>query len=228
MSKAPASSAVAGRRRRRPLARARTVSERLAGLYPGTAKELCALSHRNPFQLLVATILSAQCTDERVNQVMPVLFKRFKTPKDFASANRAELEELIRPTGFFRSKAGHLIGASEAIVLHHDGAMPSTMEELTALPGVGRKTANVVLSVAFGLPGLPVDTHVARVSRRLGLTASTDPVKIESDLCAMVPPEEWGTLSVRMILHGRRVCMARRPRCGDCELADVCPSAGKL
>ncbi len=159
-------------RRRRPLARARKIAERLAIAYPGTAKELCALVHDNAFELLVATILSAQCTDERVNLVMPALMARYPSARAFAEADRTELEELIRPTGFFRSKAAHLIGASEAIVMRHGGEMPRTMEELTALPGVGRKTANVVLSVAFGLPGLPVDTHVIRLSRRLGLTES--------------------------------------------------------
>ena len=215
-------------RRRRPLARARKISERLADTYPGTARELSALCHHNAFELLVATILSAQCTDERVNLVMPALIKRYPTPQAFAGADRAELEELIRSTGFFRSKASHLIGASEAIVALHGGEMPATMQELTALPGVGRKTANVVLSVAFGLPGLPVDTHVTRLSRRLGLTESSDPVKIEQDLDGLFPPSEWGAISLRLILHGRRVCVARRPRCGICEIADLCPSRGKF
>ncbi len=213
---------------RRPLARSRKISARLAASYPGSATELCALAHHNPFELLVATILSAQCTDERVNMVMPALFKRYATPADFAGAKREELEDLIRSTGFFRSKASHIIGACEAIVLRHAGEVPDTIEELTALPGVGRKTANVVLSVAFGLPGLPVDTHVTRLSKRLGLSDSADPVKIEEDLCGLFPPEDWGAISLRLILHGRRVCVARRPRCEVCELSDLCPSRGKF
>lgn len=176
----------------------------------------------------MATILSAQCTDDRVNLVTPALFARYPAPADLAAADRAELEELIRPTGFFRSKADHLLGASEAIVSRHGGEVPRTMEELTELPGVGRKTANVVLSVGFGLPGLPVDTHVTRLSLRLALTGSSDPVKIEQDLCGLLPPAQWGGISLRLILHGRRVCVARRPRCEICELADLCPSRGKF
>jgi len=210
------------------LARARKIGDRLAETYPGTASQLCALMHYNAFELLVATILSAQCTDERVNIVMPALFERYPTPRDLAGADREELESLIRSTGFFRSKASHILGASEAIVMRHEGEVPTTMEELTALPGVGRKTANVVLSVAFCLPGLPVDTHVIRLSQRLKLTASADPVKIEQDLCALYPPAEWGVISVRLILHGRRVCGARRPRCEACEIADLCPSRGQF
>ena len=215
-------------RRRRPRARARKIADRLAEAYPGSATELCALVHHNPFELLVATILSAQCTDERVNLVMPVLFKHYRTPQEMAGANREELEELIRSTGFFRSKATHILGASEAIVMRHSGEVPRTMEELTALPGVGRKTANVVLSVAFGLPGLPVDTHVTRLSHRLELSGSADPVKIEQDLDELFLPAEWGAVSLRLILHGRRVCGARRPRCEACEIADLCPSRGKF
>jgi endonuclease III len=218
----------AARRPRRPLSRARKIAERLYQAYPGTAAELCALVHHNAFELLVATILSAQCTDERVNLVMPLLFARFPTPQALAAADRDELEALIRSTGFFRSKASHILGAAEAIVLRHGGEVPRSMEELTALPGVGRKTANVVLSVAFGLPGLPVDTHVTRLSHRLGLSAATDPVKIEQDLCGLFPPEEWGSISLRLILHGRKVCDARRPRCEVCEVADLCPSRGKF
>jgi endonuclease-3 len=218
----------ATRARRRPLARTRKIADRLATAYPGSAKQLCALVHHNPFELLVATILSAQCTDERVNMVMPLLFARYPTPAALAGADRDELEALIRPTGFFRAKAAHILGASEAIVLRHSGEVPRTMEELTALPGVGRKTANVVLSVAFDLPGLPVDTHVTRLSHRLGLSASADPVKLEQDLCALLPASEWGAISLRLILHGRRVCIARRPRCETCEIADLCPSRGKF
>jgi endonuclease-3 len=145
-----------------------------------------------------------------------------------AAADREELESLIRSTGFFRAKASHILGASEAIVMRHAGEVPRSMEQLTALPGVGRKTANVVLSVAFGLPGLPVDTHVIRLSRRLRLSDSDDPDRIEQDLCGLFPPEQWGAISLRLILHGRRVCDARRPRCESCEIADLCPSRGKF
>jgi endonuclease-3 len=201
------------------------VAARLAREYPGSARELCALRHDGPFQLLVATILSAQCTDERVNMVTPALFAAFPTPAAMAAADRERLEELIRPTGFFRNKATSLLGMSQALVERFGGEVPSAMEDLVTLPGVGRKTANVVRSVAFGLPGLPVDTHVGRVSRRLGLTATADPVKAEHELCELLPPEEWGAFSLRLILHGRRVCTARRPHCEDCVLADICPSA---
>jgi endonuclease-3 len=212
-------------RPRTPAGRARLTAARLAEEYPGSAKELCALRHDGPFQLLVATILSAQTTDERVNQVTPALFRSYPTPADLAGADPSELEELIRPTGFFRSKARSLIGMARALEERYGGQVPTAMEDLVTLPGVGRKTANVVLSVGMGLPGLPVDTHVGRVSRRLGLTVHTDPVKVEQDLTAMLPPEEWGVFSLRMILHGRRVCIARRPRCEDCILNDFCPSA---
>lgn len=224
----PSAQTRSGRGRRRPLARARKIADRLAVAYPGTTTELCALTHHDPFELLVATILSAQCTDERVNIVMPILLRRYATPQAMAGADREELETLIRSTGFFRSKASHILGASEAIVMRHSGEVPRSMEELTALPGVGRKTANVVLSVAFDLPGLPVDTHVTRLSRRLGLSGSSDPAQIEQDLCGLFPPEDWGTISLRLILHGRRVCDARRPRCEICEVADLCPSRGKF
>ncbi len=190
--------------------------------------ELCELAHHDPFELLVATILSAQCTDERVNIVMPILFRRYPTPRAMAAADREDLESLIRSTGFFRSKASHILGASEAIVMRHHGEVPRSMDELTALPGVGRKTANVVLSVAFNLPGLPVDTHVTRLSQRLGLSGSNDPVQIEQDLCGLFPPEQWGAISLQLILHGRRVCEARRPRCEICEIADLCPSRGSF
>ena len=199
--------------------------ERLAGEYPGTAAELCELAFEGSFQLLVATVLSAQTTDQRVNQVTPALFARYPTPEELGQADPDELEALIRPTGFFRSKARSLIGLGRALAERFDGHVPAEMTDLVTVPGVGRKTANVVRSVGLGLPGLPVDTHVIRVSGRLGLTEATDPVKIETDLCAMVPEAEWGALSLRMILHGRRVCAARRPRCQDCVLADFCPSA---
>lgn len=210
------------------LERATAISPLLAATYPGTAKELCALRYRNAFQLLCATILSAQCTDERVNMVTPVLFRRYPGPRQLAAADRAELEEIIKSTGFFRSKASHLMGMSAALVERfgpRPSDFPSSMEDLTSLPGVGRKTANVVRSVALGLPGLPVDTHVLRVSRLLGLTQQSDPVKVEMDLCALFPDDLWGTTSLRLILHGRRICIARRPRCGECVLADLCPSA---
>jgi len=185
----------------------------------------CELDHENPFQLLVATILSAQCTDARVNMVTPHLFARYPTPQDLAEADPTELEEIIRSTGFFRSKARSLLGMAQGLVEHHDGEVPSSMKDLTALAGVGRKTANVVRSVALDLPGLPVDTHVGRLSRRLDLTQEDDPVKVEMVLNAMIPAAERGRFSLRLILHGRRVCPARKPKCGDCVLNDFCPSS---
>jgi endonuclease III len=209
---------------RSPGGRARETIARLAEEYPGTERELCALDFETPFQLLVATILSAQTTDERVNQVTPALFRRYPTPADLAAADPTDVEALIRPTGFFRNKTRSLIAMAQALE-ERFGEVPATLEELVTLPGVGRKTANVVLSVGFGLPGLPVDTHVGRLARRLGLTTETDPVKVELELNELVPPEERGKLSLRLILHGRRVCVARRPRCEDCQLADFCPSS---
>ena len=184
------------------------------------------MRHDSPFQLLEATILSAQCTDERVNMVTPALFAAYPTPDDLAHARPDDLQEIIRSTGFFRAKADNLIGMAQGLVDRFGGEVPPAMEDLVTLPGVGRKTANVVRSVAFGLPGLPVDTHVGRLARRLGLTAQTDPVKVEAELDALVPPAERGGLSLRLILHGRRVCKARGPRCDECVLADICPSAG--
>ncbi|HET9078627.1 MAG TPA: endonuclease III [Acidimicrobiales bacterium] len=212
-------------RPRTPKGRAAESTRRLAELYPGTARDLCELDFDTPFQLLVATVLSAQTTDLRVNSVTPALFKRYPTPVDLAGADPAELEELIRSTGFFRSKARSLMGLARELDERFAGEVPTAMEELVTLPGVGRKTANVIRSVAFGLPGLAVDTHVTRLTRLLGLTESDDPVKIESEVCALVPAREWGALGLRLILHGRRVCVARRPRCQDCVLADFCPSA---
>lgn len=206
--------------------RAAEVAKRLAGEYPGTADELCALDHRGPFQLLVATILSAQCTDVRVNMVTPAVFAAYPGPEELAGADAAALEEMIRSTGFFRSKAKSLIGMARGLVERFDGEVPHDLDDLVTLDGVGRKTGNVVRSVALGLPGLPVDTHVGRLSRRLELTAATDPVRVELALDDLLPPEEWGALSLRLILHGRRVCTARSPKCPDCVLADVCPSAG--
>lgn len=210
---------------RSPKGRASVVAARLGELYPGTAVELCALDHRDPFQLLVATILSAQTTDVRVNLVTPALFAEYPDAAALAGADPSHLEDVIRSTGFFRSKARSLLGMARALVDRFDGQVPAAMEDLVTLPGVGRKTANVVRSVGFGEPGLPVDTHVGRLARRLGLTQSEDPVVVERDLDKLVPPTERGALSLRLILHGRAVCTARRPRCPTCVLADVCPSA---
>jgi endonuclease III len=206
-------------------ARAGEVVSRLAVEYPGDAKALCALRFTNPFELLVATILSAQSTDERVNMTTPAVFEEFGTPEALAAAPIEKLEALIYSTGFFRAKARSLVGMARAVTERFGGKVPSGMKDLTSLPGVGRKTANVVRSVAFGLPGLPVDTHVGRLARRLGLTKESDPDKVEADLTALLPPEEWGPLSLRLILHGRRVCEARTPKCTECVLADICPSA---
>jgi endonuclease-3 len=215
-------------RPRTPKGRARETVLRLGEEYPGDERDLCALTHANPFELLVATILSAQTTDENVNKATPALFLRYPTPADLAAADPAELEGLVHSTGFFRSKSRSLIGMARALEERFGGDVPTAMSDLVTLPGVGRKTANVVRSVGFGLPGLPVDTHVGRLSRRLGLTTEVDPVRVESDLGAMVPPGARGKLSLRLILHGRRVCVARGPRCGECLLADFCPSAGLL
>jgi len=198
----------------------------LAEEYPGTAKELCELDHANPFELLVATILSAQCTDAVVNSVTPSVFAKYPRPEDLSQADPAELEVMIHKTGFFRQKTKSLIGMSTALVERFHSEVPSKLSDLASLPGVGRKTGNVVRSVAMGLPGLPVDTHVLRLSKRLGLTTQTDPVKVELELNPMVRESERGALSLRLILHGRRVCVARKPRCGACVLADFCPSAG--
>lgn len=209
-------------RPRTPKGRARVVMERLAEEYPGAE---CALVHRNPYELLAATILSAQCTDERVNLVTPHLFARYPTPEDLAEADPTELEEIIRSTGFYRNKARSLLGMARALVERFDGEVPGRMEDLVTVPGVGRKTANVVRSVALDLPGLPVDTHVTRLSNRLGLTTQRDAVKIEHELNPMVPAAERGRFSLRLILHGRAVCVARKPRCDRCVLADICPSA---
>ncbi|HKY65550.1 MAG TPA: endonuclease III [Acidimicrobiales bacterium] len=212
-------------RPRSPKGRARVVADRLALEYPGTATELCALHHRNPYELLAATILSAQTTDERVNLVTPQLFARYPTPHDLAAADPAEVEELIRTTGFFRNKTKSIMGMASALVERFGGEVPHRMADLVTIPGVGRKTANVVRSVALGEPGLPVDTHVQRLSGRLGLTTQTDPVKIELELNPMVRADERGALSLRLILHGRAVCTARKPNCAGCVLADICPSA---
>ena len=206
-------------------ARTTAIRTRLRSAYPGTAVSLCPLDHEGTFQLLVATILSAQTTDVRVNMVTPALFRTYPTPEALAGAVPEELEELIRTTGFFRSKARSLIGMAAGIVERFGGRVPSAMEDLVSLPGVGRKTANVVRSCGMGLAGLPVDTHVGRLARRLGLSTHTDPEEVERDLGALVPAEEWGTFSLQLILHGRAVCPARAPRCTECVLADLCPSA---
>jgi endonuclease-3 len=186
----------------------------------------CALEHRNAYELLCATILSAQCTDARVNLVTPALFTRYPTPFELARAEPADVEEIIKSTGFFRNKTKSLIGMAQAVVADHGGEVPRTMEELRQLPGVGRKTANVVLSNAYGTnEGVTVDTHVTRLSGLLGLTRDTDPVRIEEDLMRLYPREDWGILSHLLIFHGRQVCIARRPRCGECVLARLCPSS---
>jgi endonuclease III len=206
-------------------ARAETTVEVLRELYPDAH---CALVHTSAYELLAATILSAQCTDERVNMVTPTLFAKFPDPAALAAADPAEVESIVQSTGFFRSKTKNLIGMAQAVTARFDGEVPVALDDLVTLPGVGRKTGNVVRSVWFHEPGLPVDTHVTRLSARLKLTAETDPVKIEQDLGGIVPPTEWGDLSLRLIEHGRRVCDARRPRCSDCALAEICPSVGKV
>jgi endonuclease III len=203
--------------------RAETILSRLKREYPDAR---CALHHGDAYQLLVATILSAQCTDARVNMVTPAFFARYPSPEALARADRGEVEEIIRSTGFFRNKTRSLIGMAQALVADHRGEVPRTMEKLRVLPGVGRKTANVVLGNAFGInEGVTVDTHVTRLSRLLGLTRHDDPVKIEQDLMPLFPREEWALLSHLLIFHGRQVCIARRPRCPECVLADLCPSA---
>lgn len=207
---------------RTPKGRARETMARIAVEYPGAE---CALVHESPYQLLAATILSAQCTDERVNMVTPHLFAAYPHPEDLARARPGDVEEIVKSTGFYRNKTKSLIGMATALVERFGGEVPSRMEDLVTVPGVGRKTANVVRSVAMDLPGLPVDTHVGRLARRLGLTKETDPVKVEFELNAMIPPAERGRFSLRLILHGRAVCLARKPRCGICVLADFCPSA---
>ena len=199
------------------------IVRRLARLYPDAH---CALHHRNPLELLVATILSAQCTDARVNQVTPALFARYPDAAAFAAANPRELQKLIQSTGFFRNKARNIIGCCRQLVERHGGRVPSTMEELVPLPGVGRKTANVILGTAFATPGITVDTHVGRLSRRLGLTEQTDPVKVERDLMALLPRKQWTMFSHRLIFHGRQVCHARKPDCAGCGLAALCPRTG--
>jgi endonuclease III len=203
--------------------RARRIVGRLAQLYPDPQ---CALHHADPLQLLVATILSAQCTDAMVNRVTPALFARYPDAAAFAAADPRELEKYIQRTGFFRNKARNLIACCQQLVARHGGQVPATMEELVPLPGIGRKTANVILGNAFGTPGIPVDTHVGRLSQRMGLTRETNPVKIERDLMALIPKKEWTLFGHRMIFHGRQVCHARKPRCAGCALARLCPRNG--
>lgn len=206
-------------------ARVRTILQKLDEAYPAAT---CALKHENPFQLLISTILSAQCTDERVNQVTATLFPKYPTPQAFAYANPAELEIEIRPTGFFRNKTKSIVGAGKKIVEEFSGEVPKTMEELLTLPGVARKTANVVLGTAFGIAvGVVVDTHVQRVAGRLDLTRNTDPKKIEQDLMRAIPQEKWILFSHQLIWHGRRVCQARKPRCLECNLERICYSKDK-
>ena len=206
----------------------RTPKTRAAAIYAILVEDfpvaICELDHRNAFELLSATILSAQCTDVRVNQVTPALFAKYPTAHLLAAANPEELEAIIHPTGFFRAKARSLIGMASAVETRFEGEVPSALEDLVTLPGVGRKTGNVVRSVVFDLPGLPVDTHVGRLSNRLGLTTQDDPVKIEMVLNKLLPPAQWGGFSLRLILHGRRTCAARSPKCGECSLAHLCPS----
>jgi endonuclease-3 len=203
--------------------RAKQIAAGLAKLYPDAK---CALDHENPLQLLIATILSAQCTDVRVNMVTPALFARYPDAAAFANADVGELETAIQSTGFFRNKAKNIMACCKLIVEKHGGKVPGTMAELVVLPGVGRKTANVILGNAFDTPGVTVDTHVQRLSRRMGLTKEEDPVKIEHDLMELFPEKEWTMFSHRMIFHGRQVCYARRPRCEECTLNKVCPKIG--
>jgi endonuclease-3 len=205
--------------------RVRVILQKLDEAYPNVT---CALDHQTAFQLLISTILSAQCTDERVNQVTKTLFVKYPTPKDFAYANPAELEQDIRPTGFFRNKTKSIMGASKKIIEEFGGGVPRTMDELLTLPGVARKTANVVLGTAYGIAvGVVVDTHVTRLSNRLDLSRNTDPRKIEQDLMAVVPRDKWILFSHQLIWHGRKVCQARKPKCAECSLEAICYSKDK-
>ena len=202
---------------------ARSIYRILSKTYPEIR---CELDFKNPLELTVAVILSAQCTDKRVNAITPALFKKYKKAKDYAKAPLAEIEELIYSAGFYHSKARHLKGLGVKLVEEFGGEIPSTIEALTSLPGVGRKTANVVLGHAFDMPGITVDTHFGRLSRRFGWTTSQDPVKVEYEVGALIPQKEWTNLSQRMIWHGRRICHSRKPACGACPVAKLCPSAG--
>jgi endonuclease III len=204
--------------------RARRIERELAVLYPEVHTEL---DFSTPLELLVATILSAQTTDKRVNLVTPILFARYPTAADYASADRDEMEKIIQSTGFYRAKTNSLIGLGQALCERFGGEVPAKLNDLVTLPGVGRKTANVVLGNAFGIPGITVDTHFGRLARRFGWTTDTDPVKVEAEVAALIPRKGWTDLSQRMIWHGRRVCHARRPACGACGLARLCPSYGE-
>ena len=203
--------------------RARRIVRELGVLHPDAH---CELDFTTPLELAVATILSAQCTDKRVNEVTPALFARYRSAADYAQAGRLELEELIRPTGFFRNKAASLQGLGAALVERHGGEVPGRLVDLVQLPGIGRKTANVVLGDAFGVPGITVDTHFGRLARRFGWTASDDPVKVEHEVGSLLPRKDWTLASHRLIFHGRRVCHARTPACGACGIASLCPSYG--
>jgi endonuclease-3 len=203
--------------------RARRIDRALGERYPDAG---CELDHADPFQLLVATVLSAQTTDVRVNQVTPHLFARFGTPAALAAADPGKVEAILHPVGFFRAKTRSVQGLSAALLQRFGGQVPSTMGDLVTLPGVGRKTANVVLGNAFGVPGLPVDTHVLRLSRRMALTACEEPETVERDLCALIERRGWTMFSHRLIIHGRRTCFARRPACGACPVMAMCPSSG--
>ncbi|MBI3865975.1 MAG: endonuclease III [Planctomycetia bacterium] len=204
--------------------RAVKIANKLARAYPDA---VCALSHEDPFQLLVATILSAQCTDERVNMVTPELFRTYPDAEKLARSSQSDLEQIIKSTGFFRAKARSLKGMATKLVEEFGAVLPRTVEELTTLPGVGRKTANVLLGTAFGIAtGVVVDTHVKRIAHLLGLTNHTDPEKVERDLMELLPKKEWVNFSHRLIHHGRRVCIARRPRCPECPLLSLCPRVG--
>lgn len=226
MPRSPTPRRPAPSRKARPTRAADRLPDLLAALDAAYPAVTCALDHRSPFELLVATILSAQCTDERVNQVTPALFARYPTPAAMAKADPADLEDLIRSTGFFRNKARSLLGAAQRLTAAYGGEVPRTMDDLLTLPGVARKTANVVLGTAFGLAtGVVVDTHVSRLAGRLGLSAQKDPPKIERDLMALLPEDRWIAFSHQLIWHGRKVCQARTPRCGECTLAPLCPSA---
>jgi endonuclease-3 len=204
--------------------RARRIERELAVLYPDVRTEL---DFGTPLELLVATILSAQTTDKRVNLVTPILFARYPTAADYAGADRDEMEKIIQSTGFYRAKTNSLIGLGQALCERFGGQVPARLKDLVTLPGVGRKTANVVLGNAFGIPGITVDTHFGRLARRFGWTTDTDPVKVEAEVAALIPRKGWTDLSQRMIWHGRRVCHARRPACGACGLARLCPSYGE-
>ncbi len=204
--------------------RARRINRELTALYPDAH---CELDFSTPLELLVATILSAQCTDKRVNMVTPVLFSRYRTAADYAAADRAEVEKIIQSTGFFRAKTNSILGLGQALCERFGGEVPGRLADLVTLPGVGRKTANVVLGNAFGVPGITVDTHFLRLSRRFGWTTQADPVKVELEVGSLFPRSEWTMLSHRLIWHGRRVCHARKPACGACGLAALCPSFGE-